>query len=121
MKAESRGWLTPAAASVGLGLLAVVLQFFEYRAQNFGPTNGAFASVFCAWTGFYVIAVLATMYWLETQVATELRARRSPAARVGEDIRDADRLIAPSLDAAVFYWGFLAAIGLLTYLTLYLL
>jgi heme/copper-type cytochrome/quinol oxidase subunit 3 len=120
MKAQSRGWVGPAVASVVLGVLAVVLQCVEYTAQSFGPTNGAFASVFCAWLGFYMIAVLATMYWLETQVATELRARRQPASHQG-DIKNADRLIAPSLDAAVFYWSFLAAIGVITYVTLYLL
>jgi heme/copper-type cytochrome/quinol oxidase subunit 3 len=120
MKAKSRGWVTPGIASVALGLIAVVLQCVEYTSQHFGPTNGAYASVFCAWTGFYLIAILATMYWLETQVATELRARRSPASKEG-DIKDPDRLIAPGLDAAVFYWGFLAAIGVITYVTLYLL
>ena len=102
------------------GLAAVALQCVEYTVQHFGPTDGAYASVFCAWTAFYLIAVLGTMYWLETQVATELRARRKPAPLQG-DIRDADRLIAPGLDAAVFYWSFLAAIGVVTYVTLYLL
>ncbi len=59
------------------------------------------------------------MYWLETQIATELRARRTPAG--SGDIKDPDRLIAPALDACVFYWSFLAAIGLFTYVVLYLL
>jgi heme/copper-type cytochrome/quinol oxidase subunit 3 len=121
MKAGSRGWLTPAVGGVVLGLAAVALQCIEFTVQKFGPTDGAYASVFCAWLGFYMIAVLATMYWLETQVATELRARREPAHKDEGDIRDPDRLIAPALDAAVFYWGFLAAIGVLTYVTLYLL
>jgi heme/copper-type cytochrome/quinol oxidase subunit 3 len=120
MKAGSRGWIGPAVAGVALGLIAVALQCVEYTAQHFGPTDGAFASVFCAWTGFYLIAVLATMYWLETQVATEIRARREPAGREG-DIRDPDRLIAPALDAAVFYWGFLGGLGVVMYVTLYLL
>ena len=35
-------------------------------------------------------------------------------------MQEPDRLIAPALDAAVFYWGFLAAIGVLTYVVLYL-
>ncbi|HWX52594.1 MAG TPA: hypothetical protein VNY34_04835, partial [Solirubrobacteraceae bacterium] len=96
------------------------LQCFEYTKQHFGPTDGGFASVFCTWTAFYVIAVLGTMYWLETQVATELRARRAPAGAEG-DIREADRLIAPGMDAAVFYWSFLAGIGVVTYVVLYLL
>lgn len=120
MKASSPSWLTPGIAGVVLGLVAIVLQCIEYTVQHFGPTNGAYASVFCAWSGFYLVAVLFTMYWLETQVATEFRARRTPASSEG-DIKDPDRLIAPALDAAVFYWSFLAAIGIVTYVTLYLL
>jgi heme/copper-type cytochrome/quinol oxidase subunit 3 len=120
MKRKSRDWLAPATIGVVLGLAAVVLQCVEYTVQHFGPTDGAYASVFCAWTAFYLIAVLATMYWLETQVATELRARRAPAPKDG-DIKNPDILIAPGLDAAVFYWSFLAGIGLITYVTLYLL
>jgi heme/copper-type cytochrome/quinol oxidase subunit 3 len=120
MKSRSSGWITFASAGVLLGLIAVALQCLEYTKQHFGPTNGAFASVFCAWTALYLIAVLFTMYWLETQVATEFRARRAPASSEG-DIKDPDRLIAPALDAAVFYWAFLAAIGIVTYVTLYLL
>jgi heme/copper-type cytochrome/quinol oxidase subunit 3 len=120
MKRGSRGWLVSAAGGLVLGLVAIALQCIEYTVQHFGPTDGAYASVFCAWSALYLIAVLATMYWLETQVATELRARRAPAPSDG-DIKDPDRLIAPSLDAAVFYWAFLAGIGLLTYVTLYLL
>jgi heme/copper-type cytochrome/quinol oxidase subunit 3 len=121
MKAKSPTWLTPGIAGVALGLAAVVVQCIEYTVQHFGPTNGAYASVFCAWSAFYLIAVVFTMYWLETQVATELRARRSPAPAAEGDIKDPDRLIAPGLDAAVFYWSFLACIGVITYVILYLL
>jgi heme/copper-type cytochrome/quinol oxidase subunit 3 len=120
MKAHSRGWLTPALAGLVLALLAIAAQCIEYTTQNFGPTNGAFASVFCVWSAFYLVAVLFTAYWLETQIATELRARREPASSTG-DVKDPDRLIAPGLDAAVFYWSFLGAIGVLTYVVLYLL
>jgi len=119
-KAEDRAWITPAAAGLGLGLAAIVLQCIEYTTQKFGPTDGAYASVFCAWTACYLLAVLATMYWLETNIASEFRARREPAPSEG-DIKNPDALIAPGLDAAVFYWSFLAGIGVLTYVVLYLL
>ncbi len=121
MKARSPGWLAPGIASVAFGLIAIALQCIEYTTQKFGPTDGAYASVFCAWTAFYLIAMLGTMYWLETQVASELRARRAPAGGTEGDIKDPDRLIAPGLDAAVFYWGYLAGIGVITYVVLYLL
>ena len=84
----------PALAGLVLGLAAVALQCIEYTVQDFGPTDGAFASVFCAWTAFYLIAVLGTMYWLETQVATRAaRAPRSrqPAERRHQGPRPADR------------------------------
>jgi heme/copper-type cytochrome/quinol oxidase subunit 3 len=117
-------WTAPGALAVVLGLAAIALQCIEYTKQNFGPTNGAFASVFCAWTGFYLIAVLGTMYWLETQVATELRERRKPTARPGEGTalyEDPDKLLQRGLNSAVFYWAFLAFIGVITYVILYLL
>jgi heme/copper-type cytochrome/quinol oxidase subunit 3 len=119
MKRKSSGWPALAIGALALGLAAVGMQCVEYTVQHFGPTDGAYASVFCAWTAFYAIAVLTTMYWLETQIATELRARRSPAEH--GDISDADRLIAPGLNACVFYWAYLAGIGAIAYLTLYLI
>ncbi len=122
MKRESSSWTAPAIGSLVLGLAAVALQCIEYTVQRFGPTDGGYASVYCAWTALYVIAVLATMYWLETQIATELRARRAPAhAHAHGDIKDPDRLIAPGLDACVFFWSYLAGIGAIAYVTLYLL
>jgi heme/copper-type cytochrome/quinol oxidase subunit 3 len=120
MRQSSPSWLGAAIGATVLGLAAIVFQCLEFTSQNFGPTDGAYASVFCAWLAFYMIAVLATMYWLETQIATELRARSTPAGSEG-DLKEPDRLIAPGLDAATFYWSFLGAIGVLTYVVLYLL
>ena len=64
------------------------------------------------------------MYWLETQVATEVVERR----RDGTHHIDRRRIsrtptsCSPrGLDAAVFYWGYLAGLGVLTYVILYLL
>jgi len=121
MRGGARGWTGWVLGAVLLGLAAVALQCIEYTKQNFGPTDGAFASVFCVWTALYLIAVLGTMYWLETQLATELRLRRQPASRRDGDILAPDQLIAPGLDAAVFYWSFLAATGVVMYVVLYLL
>jgi heme/copper-type cytochrome/quinol oxidase subunit 3 len=113
-----RRWMTAAAASLVLGLAAVVLQCVEYATQNFGPASGAYASVYCGWTAFYTLLMLGTLYWIETHVATELRARRTPAAH--GDIANPDWLILPGLDAAVFFWTFVVGLGVLTWVILYL-
>jgi heme/copper-type cytochrome/quinol oxidase subunit 3 len=121
---DSPDWVVPGVLSVVFGLVAVALQCIEYTVQKFGPTDGAFASVFIAWTGFYLLAVLGSMYWLEITVATELRERRHPSALPGEGehfYEDPDKLLLRGLDAAVFMWCFLAGVGVVTYVTLYLL
>jgi heme/copper-type cytochrome/quinol oxidase subunit 3 len=115
---EQRRWLAAASGALGLGVVVVVLQCLEWSTQGFGPDSGAYASVYCGWTAFYTLALLGTLYWLETHVATELRARRRPGASSG-DISEPDRLIKPGLDAAVFYWSYLVALGVLTYIVLY--
>ena len=120
MKSRTPGWLRPAGASLLLGLAAIALQCVEYTKQNFGPTNGAFASVFCIWTLLFLIAALGALYGLEAQIATEMRAARVPADPQG-DIKDPDRLIAPGLEAFAFFWCYLAALGAIAYVTLYLL
>jgi len=113
-----RAWLGTAGAALALGLAAVVLQCVAFSSESFGPTNGGYASVFCAWTALFAIAVLVTMYWLETHVATGLRARRDRGSH--PDIADPDKLIAPGMAACAFYWMFLAGIGVLAYVILYL-
>jgi heme/copper-type cytochrome/quinol oxidase subunit 3 len=117
-------WVWLATGSLVLGLAAVAIQCIEFTKQNFGPTDGAFASVFCGWLAFYVLFVLGTMYWLEIQIATELRERRKPSARLGEGVtefEDPDQLLPRGIGASTFYWAFLAAIGVLTYIILYII
>ena len=96
MKASSRSWLGARDRRRRCsGWPRSRLQCVEYTVQHFGPDRRRLRErVLRLDARFYLIAVLCTMYWLETQVATELRARRAPAPSEG-DIKDADRLIAP--------------------------
>lgn len=125
-------WRLRGAGALAFGIAAFGLQLAEYAELGFGPTQGGYASVFVGWTGAYALFVLATMYWLETVVATAFRARRiggegfkpgeaaGDAGRGGADISDPISLVLPGLEAISVYWTFLAGIGVVTWVILYL-
>jgi heme/copper-type cytochrome/quinol oxidase subunit 3 len=134
-RAERRPqWRVKGLAALVLGLLALVLQVVAWTRLPFGPADGAYASVYFGWTAFYFLFVLCSLFWLETVLATSWRYRgwASGAAivapgeasgdpgREGEDIRDPVSLVRAELDALSFYWTFLAGIGVLTWIVLYL-
>jgi heme/copper-type cytochrome/quinol oxidase subunit 3 len=126
-----RARVVPAGAlALALGLVAVALQCVEYTTVDFGPASGGYASVFFGWTAMYAVAVLLAMYWLEVQVATAARAPRGatvqaeltagghePPRTAAADVE----LAAATYEATTFYWSFLAGIGILAWVVLYLL
>jgi heme/copper-type cytochrome/quinol oxidase subunit 3 len=127
-------WRRKGAVALVLGLLALVLQVIAWTRQDFGPADGAYASVFFGWTAFMWLFVLGTMFWLETVLATSFRYRgwsRGAAVvqpgeaagdpdRTGSDIRDPVSLVRAELGALSFYWAFVAGIAVLTWIVLYL-
>ncbi len=98
-----------------MGLTAVALQFYEYTILNFGAASGGYASVFFGWTSMYAIFELGGLYWIETQVATMLRARRNGGTGVDHALAQA------GFEACSFYWAYFVAIGVLAYVILYIL
>jgi heme/copper-type cytochrome/quinol oxidase subunit 3 len=125
-------WRLKGLAALAVGLIAVVLQFVEWTSANFGPADGGYASVFIGWTAFNVLFVLATLFWLENLLATAYRYRKIPSGapapgeasgdpgRLGHDIADPLSLVRPGLESLSFYWAFLAGMGVLAWIVLYL-
>ena len=127
-------WRLKAAIGLACGFAAIILQIVEWFTLGFGPTEGGYASVFFGWTGFNVLFLLGAMYWLETLLATALRHKDIPvggrppegtasgdAERMGQDINDPLSLVRPGLEALSFYLSFLAGLGVLAWVVLYLL
>jgi heme/copper-type cytochrome/quinol oxidase subunit 3 len=111
-------WLPLVALSLVLGLAAVAVQCVEYARLGFGPTDGAYASVFVTWTGLTALFVFGTMLWLETFLAYGLRTRRAPSRADEPD--EARALIRPRLGALAFYYVYLAGLGVVMWAVLYL-
>jgi heme/copper-type cytochrome/quinol oxidase subunit 3 len=120
---------------IGLTLLAAALAFqvAEWATQGFGPTDGAYASVYIGWTAFLFLFLFGTIFWLETVVATAIRYRNVPIGgrpppghasgdphRTAHDIADPISLVRPGLTAVSFYAQLLAAIAVITWIILYL-
>jgi heme/copper-type cytochrome/quinol oxidase subunit 3 len=125
-------WRLKGVAALAVGLIAVVLQFVEWTSANFGPADGGYASVFIGWTAFNVLFVLGTLLWLENLLATAYRYRKIPTGapapgeasgdpgRPGHDIADPLSLVRSGLESLSYYWGFLAGMGVLAWIILYL-
>jgi hypothetical protein len=127
-------WRVKGALALAVGVASLVLQVVAWTQQGFGPSDGGFASVYFGWTAFMFLFVLGTMFWLETVLATSIRYRgwsrgertvppgrgSGDLGRLGTDIRDPVSLIRAELGALSFYWTFLAGIGVLTWIVLYL-
>ena len=103
---------SPPGCGRALALGVAVLQVVEWATIGFGLTDGAFASVFVAWTAVYFLFVLGAMYWLETALATSFRHRGST---------DAGLQLGAAANAAAFFWAVVAGIGVATWIVLFLL
>lgn len=105
-----REWIAGASAALLLGLASAGLQATEWTQVGFNPTQGGYASVFFAWTGFYVVNVVAMMYWLWTLNAEPIRAHRAFGS---SEVLQANAL---SLE---WYWAFFVCLGAIEYALLY--
>jgi heme/copper-type cytochrome/quinol oxidase subunit 3 len=126
-------WRRKGGVALAAGVLAIVFQVVEWSTQSFGPTDGGYASVFVGWTAFYVLFLAGTVFWAETILATSLRYRKLPSGapepgeasgdpyRMAHDIRDPLSLVRPGLETLTRYAAFLAALGVLSWIVLYLL
>jgi heme/copper-type cytochrome/quinol oxidase subunit 3 len=129
--ARREQWRLKGTVALAAGLIAIVLQFVEWVSAGFGPADGGYASVFIGWTAFNVLFVLATLFWLESLLATAYRYRQIPSGspapgeasgdpgRPAHDIADPLSLVRPGLESLSFYWAFLAGLGFLAWIVLY--
>ncbi len=126
-------WRLKAAIGLGLGVAAVILQVVEWATAGFGPADGGYASIFVGWTAFNVLFALGALFWLETLLATAIRHRKLSVGegpppghasgdpdRRGHDVADPLSLVRPGLEALSFYWTFLAGLGVIAWVILYL-
>jgi len=96
-----------APVSLVLGLAACVFQGYEMWHLGFGLTQGGYPSVFAGLTGAWLVQLVVAVGWLATVVA-QLRPNR-------------DTVLRPH-SAASFSWIllFIAAVGVINYILLYL-
>jgi heme/copper-type cytochrome/quinol oxidase subunit 3 len=125
-------WRVKGLAALLVGLVGLVLQVVGWTHQGFGPADGGYASVYYGWTAFIFLFVLGAMLWLEMVVAMSFRYRKTdgppPAGhasgdshREAHDISDPLSLVRAELVGLSFFWTFLAAIAVVTWIVLYLI
>jgi heme/copper-type cytochrome/quinol oxidase subunit 3 len=126
-------WRLKGGIALVAGVVGLVLQVIGWTHEGFGPADGGFASVYFGWTAFLFLFVFVTLLWLEMTLAMSARYRRietgAPAPgeasgdphRLAHDIRDPLSLVRAELIGLSFYWTFLAAIAVVSWIVLYLI
>jgi heme/copper-type cytochrome/quinol oxidase subunit 3 len=126
-------WRQKGAVGLLAGVAGLILQVLAWTHEGFGPADGGFASVYFGWTAFLFLFILGTMLWLEMTLATSLRYRKVDTGapppghasgdphRTAHDIRDPLSLVRAELVGLSFYWTFLAAIAVVSWIILYLI
>jgi heme/copper-type cytochrome/quinol oxidase subunit 3 len=115
---EVAGWI-----SVLGGLVVVGLQIWQLTQLSFFPGSSGYASCFIGWASINIALVLSGVYWLETNLAREIRLRRA-AAQDGGAFRSTlptARLFRVSLEGCANYWGFIAIVGTFFWVLFYVL
>jgi len=132
-RALRRGqWRVKGLVALLVGVAGLVIQVIAWTHQSFGPADGGFASVYFGWTAFLFLFVLGTLLWLEMTLATSFRYRNAEsgpepghasgdAHRTAHDIREPLSLVRAELVGLSFYWTFLAAIAVVSWVILYLI
>jgi heme/copper-type cytochrome/quinol oxidase subunit 3 len=125
-------WRLKGLLALLVGIVGLVLQAIAWTNQGFGPADGGFASVYFGWTAFLFLFVLGTLLWLEMNLATSIRYRKMDGPpppghasgdphRRAHDISDPLSLVRAELVGLSFYWSFLAAIAVISWIVLYLI
>jgi heme/copper-type cytochrome/quinol oxidase subunit 3 len=134
-RAERRSaWRVKGVVALVLLLAGAGLQIAEWATQGFGPTDGAYASVYIGWTALLAVFTVGLAFWVETTVATSIRYRglgsdavvpeghgSGDADRTAPDIASPVSLVRPELEALSTFASCLAGVGVVTWVILYLL
>jgi heme/copper-type cytochrome/quinol oxidase subunit 3 len=109
------------AGALALALVSIALQAIAWSTLGFGGASGGYASVYIGWTIFYSVFTLMSAYWIETQVATAWRRRHAGVPPTPADVLTSERLTRANLEACSFFWSFYVAIGVITFVILYVI
>ena len=109
---DGAGWRRAAAIALVLAVAAIVLQVVQY--SQFGldrKVYQGYGSIFLGWTVAYVIHLVGAGAWLESLFAQSVRERDAAAP---------DPSVLPAAAACLAFWEFMAVVGAIMYVLLYL-
>jgi heme/copper-type cytochrome/quinol oxidase subunit 3 len=115
---EVAGWTAVLGA-----LLVVGLQIWQLTQLGFYPASSGYASCFIGWAVLNIAVVLSGTYWLETNLAREMRLRRAAAEDGGaaRSTLPTARLFRVSLEGCAYFWGFIAVVSTFFWVLYYVL
>lgn len=104
------------------GLLALLLQIYEFTALPFYPGSSGYASTFIGFAVINIGTIAAGTYWLETVVARSLRLGKELGGVQPQLSRYASaQSLRANVASMTYFWGFIALSSTLLFAMFYLL
>ncbi len=120
-KGQVADWLVAGWTAVGIGLLALFLQLWEFVALPFYPGSSGYASTFIGFGVMNAVTLFATTYWVETTVARAHALKREFGADAILAKTSEARSFRANVAAMTYFQGFAFLVGTLFLLMFYVL
>ncbi|HVA69940.1 MAG TPA: hypothetical protein VNF08_01280 [Acidimicrobiales bacterium] len=115
-------WQVAGWTGVGAGLVALLLQIWEFTAVPFYPGSSGYASTFIGYAVINIITISAGTYWLETTLARASRLRTElGGANPMTSMAPTAQSFRANVAAMTYFWGFIALASTLLFAMFYLL
>ena len=118
-KGEVTDWLVATWTAVGLGLIALFLQIWEFVVLPFYPGSSGYASTFIAFAIMNIITIAATTYWAETAAARAHRLHSEQGVGSVLAATEDGRSFRANVASMTYFMGFSALAATLFLLMFY--
>lgn len=115
-------WQVAGWVGVAAGIVAIMLQIWEFTSVPFNPGSSGYASTFIGYAVLNIVTLVIVTYWLETVVARSYRLRTELGGVKPElSMHPSAQSFRANVASMTYFFGFIALASTLVFAMFYLL